>query len=115
MDSDRHKAKLEYKYKLYFKLLQQKIIQYGLEPEHTYNMDEEGFAIGVLGRSKRISSRRQWDKKEVRQARQEGNRERVSLLATILAVGTALPPGIIFASKNSTMQQSWLYGGASLA
>ena len=58
MDSNRHNAESEYKYRLYFQLLQQKITQYSLEPEHTYNMDEKGFAIGVLGRSKRIFSRR---------------------------------------------------------
>ncbi|KAF1933347.1 putative pogo transposable element [Didymella exigua CBS 183.55] len=108
MDSNRHNAESAYKYKLYFKLLQQKITQYKLEPEHTYNMDEKGFAIGVLGRSKRVFSRRQYEKKEVRQARQDGSREWVSLLATICADGTALPPGIIFASKNSTIQSRWV-------
>lgn len=108
MDSNRHNAESEYKYKLYFKLLQQKITQYSLEPEHTYNMDEKGFAIGVLGRSKRIFSRRQYEKKEVRQARQDGSREWVSLLAAICADGTALPPGIIFSSKNSTIQSQWV-------
>jgi hypothetical protein len=60
-------------------------------------MDEKGFAIGVLGRSKRIFSRSQYEKKEVRQARQYGSREWVSLLATICADGTALSPGIIYA------------------
>ncbi|KAF1923283.1 uncharacterized protein M421DRAFT_11464, partial [Didymella exigua CBS 183.55] len=42
MDSNRHNAESAYKYKLYFELLQQKITQYELEPEHTYNMDEKG-------------------------------------------------------------------------
>jgi hypothetical protein len=32
----------------------------------------------------------------------------VSLLAAICADGTALPPGIIFASKNSTIQSRWV-------
>ena len=35
MDSNRHNAKSEYKYKLYFDLLQQKIAEYDLDPEHT--------------------------------------------------------------------------------
>jgi len=108
MDSNRHNAESEYKYKLYFDMLQQKIVEYEIEPAHTYNMDEKGFAIGVLGRTKRIFSRRQWEKKEVRQARQDGNREWVSVLASICADGTALPPGIIFASKNSTIQSRWV-------
>jgi hypothetical protein len=75
MDSNRHNAESGYKYKLYFDLLQQKITKYNVEPENTYNMDEKGFAIGVLGRSKRIFSRRQYEKKEVRQARQDGSRK----------------------------------------
>jgi hypothetical protein len=108
MDSNRHNAESGHKYKLYFDLLQQKIAEYGIEPAHTYNMDEKGFAIGVLGRSKRIFSRRQYEKKEVRKARQDGSREWVSLLASICADGTALPPGIIFASKNSTIQSQWV-------
>jgi hypothetical protein len=32
----------------------------------------------------------------------------VSLLATICADDTALPPGIIFGSENSTLQGRWL-------
>ncbi|KAF7574147.1 hypothetical protein PtrM4_057700 [Pyrenophora tritici-repentis] len=71
-------------------------------------MDKKDFAIGVLGRSKRIFSRRQYEKKEVRQAHQDGSREWVSLLAAICADGTALPPGLIFASKNSTIQSHWV-------
>jgi hypothetical protein len=108
MDSNRHNAESGYKYKLYFDTLQQKITEYDIEPAHTYNMDEKGFAIGVLGRSKRIFSRRQYEKKEVRQARKDGSREWVSLLASVCADGTALPPGIIFASKNSTIQTHWV-------
>ena len=108
MDSSRHNAESGYKYKLYFDLLQQKITEYDIEPENTYNMDEKGFAIGLLGRTKRIFSRRQYEKKEVRQACQDGSREWVSLLAAVCADGTALPPGIIFASKNSTIQSHWV-------
>jgi hypothetical protein len=88
MESNRHNAESGYKYKLYFELLQQKITQYELDPGHTYNMDEKGFVIGVLGRTKRVFSRRQYEKKDVRQARQDGSHEWVSLLACICADGT---------------------------
>ncbi|KAJ8118948.1 hypothetical protein OPT61_g162 [Boeremia exigua] len=71
-------------------------------------MDEKGFAIGVLGKSKRIFDRRAWEKGEVRQSLQDGNREWVSLLACICADGTALPPSVIFASKNSTIRARWV-------
>ena len=75
MDSNRHNAESGAKYCLYFDLLHEKIAKYNLEPTHTYNMDEKGFAIGVLGRTKRVFTKRQWEKKEVRQALQDGNRE----------------------------------------
>jgi hypothetical protein len=58
MDALRHRADSEAKYNLYFDLLHQKIIEYKVEPRHTDNMDEKDFMIGVIGRSKRIFSRR---------------------------------------------------------
>ncbi|KAJ8105176.1 hypothetical protein OPT61_g10339 [Boeremia exigua] len=108
MDSNRHHADSEAKYTVYFDVLHSKIIQYSIEARDTYNMDEKGFAIGVVGRSTRIFSRRAWEKGEVRQSSQDGNREWVSLLACICADGTALPPGVIFASKNSTIRARWV-------
>jgi hypothetical protein len=65
MDRMRHLADSESKYHLYFELLHQKITQYHLDARDIYNMDEKGFLIGLIGRSKRIFSRHQWDKKEV--------------------------------------------------
>jgi hypothetical protein len=43
MDSNRHNADLEAKHRLYFELLHAKIAKYGVEPQHTYNMDKKGF------------------------------------------------------------------------
>jgi hypothetical protein len=57
MDNSRHKADSGSKYSLYFNLLREKIEQYHVEPRHMYNMDEKGFMLGVVGRSKRIFSR----------------------------------------------------------
>jgi uncharacterized protein YndB with AHSA1/START domain len=39
---------------------------------------------------------------------QDGSREWVTLLATVCADGTALPPGIIYQSDNSTLQAPWV-------
>jgi hypothetical protein len=58
MDRTRHLADSESKYRLYFELLSQKITQYNLEARDIYNMDEKGFLLGVVGRSKRIFSKR---------------------------------------------------------
>jgi hypothetical protein len=66
MDNNRHQADSGAKYSLYFDLLGDKITHYSIHPRHTYNMDEKGFLIGITGRSKRIFSRKTWEKKEVR-------------------------------------------------
>ncbi|KAJ8113304.1 hypothetical protein OPT61_g4534 [Boeremia exigua] len=79
MDSNRHHADSESKYIVYFDVLHSKIIQYSIEARDTYNMDEKGFAIGVVGRSTRIFSRRAWEKGEVRQSNQDGNRDTQTL------------------------------------
>jgi hypothetical protein len=75
MDQDRHQADSEEMYRLFFELLLQKIEEYNIQPEHWYNMDEKGFLIGIIGRSKRIFSKAMWDRKEVREVLQDGSRE----------------------------------------
>jgi hypothetical protein len=58
--------------------------------------------------SKQVFSRRQWERKEVTAALQNGSRKWVTLLATLCADGTALPSGIIYQSDNSTLQAPWV-------
>ena len=108
MDANRHNADSGHKYKLYFDLLQQKISKYNVELRHTYNMDEKGFMIGIIGRSKRVFSRRQWKKKEVRTSFQDGNREWITLMACVCADGEALPPGLIYQAASKQVRSSWV-------
>lgn len=108
MDSNRYKADSEDKYRLYFHLLHDKINQYQIDPRHTYNIDEKGFLIGIVGRSKRIFSRRMWEKKEVRASLQDGNRAWITLLACICADGSALPPSLIYEAANKGIQSAWV-------
>jgi hypothetical protein len=96
MDRDRHQADSGDNYRLYFDLIHSKMREYNVEPRHTYNMDEKGFLIGLLTRSKRAFSRQLWESKQVTDALQDGSREFVTLLACICADGTALEPSIIF-------------------
>ena len=74
MDANCHAADSGDKYKLYFDLLQNKIAEYDVNAGDTYNMDEKGFMIGIAGRSKRVFSRRMWEKGEIRVSLQDGNR-----------------------------------------
>tara|TARA_R110002003_G_scaffold848_1_gene21686 strand:+ start:790 stop:1551 length:762 start_codon:yes stop_codon:yes gene_type:complete len=71
-------------------------------------MDEKGFMLGVLTRSKRVFSRRLYEKGKIKAHIQDGSREWITLLAAICADGSHISPGIIFESKNSTIQSSWV-------
>ncbi|KAK1912749.1 hypothetical protein P3342_004685 [Pyrenophora teres f. teres] len=106
MDRTRHLADSESKYRLYFELLHQKISEYHLEARDIYNMDEKGL-IGLIGRSKRIFSRRQWEKKEVRVSLQDGSREFLTVMACCCADGSSLPPAL-YAAKKGAIQSSWV-------
>jgi hypothetical protein len=108
MDANRHNADSFVKYKLYFDSLQAKIAEYDVEVENTYNMDEKGFMIGTTSRTKHVFSRRMWEKKEVRETLQDGNRAWVTLLACVCGDGSALPPGLLYESANSSIQSSWV-------
>ncbi|KAF1974193.1 hypothetical protein BU23DRAFT_579907 [Bimuria novae-zelandiae CBS 107.79] len=58
IDRVRHLANSKSKYCLYFELLHRKITEYHLKARDIYNMDKKGFLIGLIGKSKRIFSRR---------------------------------------------------------
>jgi hypothetical protein len=106
MDATRHKADSYYKYKLYFELLHGKMEEHKILPHNSYNMDEKGFIIGVIGNSKRVFTRAQWELKQVTAALQDGSRKWITTIAAICADGTALPPGLIYESANCTLQST---------
>jgi hypothetical protein len=104
-----HQADSGEKYKQYFDLLHQKIAEYKVLPENMYNMDEKGFMMGVISRMKRCFDRVLYEKKQNKQSQHDGNREWVTVLATICADGTTLPPGIIFPAAGTAVQASWVH------
>ena len=92
----------------YFELVKRKQEEYEIEPGNTYNMDEKGFLIGVLQKTRRIFTR-SWNKQEKLQgACQDGNRTWITLLACICADGTSLPPALIYPAVSGDIQDSWL-------
>jgi hypothetical protein len=108
MAADRHAADSYDKYEEYFNLMRRKIAQYGIEPEQIYNMDEKGFAAGVIGKSKRVFSKASYQRKHARQSLHNGNRKWITLVVCICADGTALPPGLIFAAESKNIQSTWV-------
>jgi hypothetical protein len=61
--------------------------QYEVLPCNSYNMDKKGFMIGVTTRSKQVFSQHQYEKKEVTASLQDGNREKITVVAMICADG----------------------------
>lgn len=108
IDRVRHQADSPAKYNEYFDLLYHKIKKYNVQPENTYNMDEKGCMIGVIGRSKRVFSRAVYEAEGRAKVIQDGNREWVTVLASVCADGSSLPYAIIYAAKNSNIQDNWV-------
>ncbi|KAF1924554.1 DDE-domain-containing protein, partial [Didymella exigua CBS 183.55] len=108
IDASRHNADDSEKYSYYFNLLRSKINQYSIKPQHTYNIDEKGLAIGLVNRSKRVFSKAAWEARGKRQSLQDGNREWVTILAAICADSSTLPPAIIYAGQPNSLQSSWM-------
>ena len=107
-DASRHKADSERSYKLYFELVEQKIQQYEIQAQNMYNMDEKGFLIGFLAKSKRVFTKAALTSKRVLGAVQDGNREWITCIATICADGTSLSPGLIYKASTGNIQDTWL-------
>jgi hypothetical protein len=108
IDRSRHQADSQLKYSLYFELLGSKLSQYDIEPRNIYNMDEKGFLLGVLTRSKRVFSRRLYEEGKIKAHIQDGLREWITLLACICADGSHIEPSLIYQSASGSIQDSWL-------
>ena len=74
-DASRKKADNKASYTCYFDLVKSKMEQYAVEPQNVYNMDEKGFMIGMVTKSKRIFNKAQYQRGKLRGVFQDGNRE----------------------------------------
>ena len=95
-------------YSYYFDLVKRKITEYRVETHNMYNMDEKGFSLGSITKQYRIFTKEAVQRKRVLGHSQDGNREWITILATICADSTWCPPAIIFASKTPYLQTSWV-------
>jgi hypothetical protein len=71
-------------------------------------MDEKGFMLGVLTRSKRVFSRRLYEEGKINAHIQDDLREWITLLACICADGSHINPSLIYQSASGSIQDSWL-------
>jgi hypothetical protein len=71
-------------------------------------MDEKGFQLGRVGRTKRIFSKALYKRKGVRQALEDGSSQWITVVACICADGKPLSPTLIFQGANGAIQSSWV-------
>ena len=76
--------------------------------ENTYNIDEKGFMIRVIGKSVRIFDKQLFRLRRFKLASHDGNRQWVTVVGAIAANGFALPPAVIYPLSSLTVQYSWL-------
>jgi hypothetical protein len=67
-------------------------------------MDEKGFLIGYCGKTRRIYSKEAFKKGKIIGNTQDGSREWVTILASICADGTDIPPSIIYQAITGNLQ-----------
>jgi len=71
-------------------------------------MDEKGFLLGLLQKTRRVFSLKHLDSGKLLGAGQDGNRESITLIATICIDMTHIPPSIIYQAISGNIQDSWL-------
>ena len=108
IDLARHKADSAASYRHYFSTLRREIDQYNIQPHNCYNMDEKGFLIGRLQKAKRVFPKALVQRQKLLGAGQDGSREWITLIATICADGSSLPPALIYKAASGDLQDSWL-------
>jgi hypothetical protein len=108
LDLDRHQADSVLSFEKYFSIVGEKVKEYGILPENTYNMDEKGFLLGRTTKAKRIFPRDLRSSGKLPGAGQDGSREWITVVATICGDGTTLPPLLIYDSTSGSIQDSWV-------
>ncbi|KAJ8106976.1 hypothetical protein OPT61_g9182 [Boeremia exigua] len=81
----------------WFDLVQNVKAKYGILDADTYNFDETGFTMGVGNRVRVVTAS---ERRTQPIGVQQGDREWVTLIAAINAIGWAIAPYLIFKAKN---------------
>lgn len=108
LDLDRHKSDSATSFEKYFSVVGDKMEEYSILPENTYNMDEKGFLLGRITKAKRVFPKDLKASGKLLGAGQDGSREWITVVATICGDGTALPPLLIYKSTTGSVRDSWV-------
>ena len=86
------------------------IDKHNVLPKNTYNMDEKGLMIGKIKQHHRIFTQKSLVNGRVLGVNEDGNREWITLMATICADGTWGRLLLIYPSAAHALQDTWLTG-----
>lgn len=81
----------------WFKLVEGVKAKYGITDEDTYNFDESGFLMGIIGSRLVVTASERRGKPKLIQP---GDRQWITVIQGICAGGWAIPPFIIYAGKR---------------
>ena len=84
----------------FYELLMEIVAQHSIKPSNIYNMDEKGVQLRVGGRTRVLVDRNQRTVHLV----ENGSWELVTIIETVCADGTALPPSIIFKGARRNLE-----------
>ena len=82
--------------------------KYNITLPNIHNFDEKGFLLGLSRSQRRIVTREALKRRRLLGASQDGSREFLSLVASICADGSHLPPALIYQGKSHDLQDTWL-------
>ena len=86
-----------------------KVKELNVLPENTYNMDEKGVMIGVIGKTKRVFDKLLYKERRYKQASHDANWEWVTVIGAICADGCHLPPAVIYPADSDNVQANWVH------
>lgn len=85
----------------YFDLLEKTLTEHNIQPHNIYGFDESGFPLGGGKKTRVVGPTGDRTQKMQR----DGNKENVTVMATICADGTSVPPVVIF--KGQYFLEKW--------
>jgi len=102
LESARGKAVNPASMKAFYDLLEEEYIKHSFEPHNVHGVDESGLMSGVAQKERVIGG----TGKKTQHQKREVNRENTTIIVTICADGSTIPPVTIFKGKH--YQMKWL-------
>ena len=88
--------------------LAQVIEKYNITADNIWNFDEKGFLIGWGRAMKRIMTLSAYKSGRVTKRKGHGNREFISCLACVSAIGKWIPPVLVYKGLSNDLRDTWV-------